>query len=322
LTAGLNVGNLGGAMAESTHHACERKPRAGAAAAMALSLLSAAAADTPPASETPKAAIDSTTVVGQKDRATIEREVGKFVNAVALKPGSESLARWQLQIPLCPLVAGMPKSDGEYILSRVSKIAAAAGAPLAPEHCKGNFYIIVTADPEGVIKAWSKRDVRMFGDEADQGGTTIREFNAASPVRVWYNTEFYELDGTPLGISVDDSSLGTIRTDLSARATRIEINSYRALSSAIAIVDARRMKDVSYGQIASYVAMVGLVQMRPQANVGEAPTILNLFAGPGKAPPALTAWDESFLKAVYTTRITDKAQIAAIKTAMVQDVAP
>lgn len=311
-------------MAETANQGSERKPRAGVAVAMAFSLLSvAAASDTPPASTAEKAAIDSTTVVGQKDRATIEREVGTFVNAVAVKPGSESLARWQLQIPLCPLVAGMPKSDGEYILARVSKIAAAAGAPLAPEHCKGNFYIIVTADPEGVIKAWSKRDVRMFGDEADQGGTTIREFNAASPVRVWYNTEFYELDGTPLGSSVDgNSSFGTVRADLSARATRIEINSYRALSSIIAIIDARRMKDVSYGQVASYVAMVGLVQMRPQANVGEAPTILNLFAGAGKAPPGLTAWDESFLKAVYKTRITDRTQIAAIKTAMVQDVAP
>jgi hypothetical protein len=282
---------------------------------MAFWLLSAAAADTPPVSEAPKGAVDSTTVVGQRDRAAIEREVGTFVNAVALKPGSESLARWQRQIPLCPLVAGMPKSDGEYILSRVSKIAATSGAPLAPEHCKGNFYIVVTADPEGVIKAWSKRDVRMFGDETDQGGTTIREFNAASPVRLWYNTEFYELDGTPLG-NVEG------RTDLSARATRMEINSYRALSSAIAIVDARRMKDVSYGQIAAYVAMVGLVQTRPQPNVGDAPSILNLFSGAGKAPPGLTAWDESFLKAVYSTRITDKAQIAAIKTAMVQDVAP
>lgn len=306
-----------GAMAESANQAGERKPRVSLAVAMAFSLLSiAAASDTPPASTAPKTTIDSTTVVGQTDRATIEREVGAFVNAIAIKPGSESLARWQLQIPLCPLVAGMPKNDGEYILARVSKIAAAAGAPLAPEHCKGNFYIIVTGDPEGVIKAWSKRDVRMFGDEADQGGTTIREFNAASPVRVWYNTEFYELDGTPLGNNVDG------RTDLSARATRIEINSYRALSSAIAIIDARRMKDVSYGQIAAYVAMVGLVQMRPQAHVGDAPTILNLFGGAGKAPPGLTAWDESFLKAVYATRVTDKAQIAAIKTAMVQDVAP
>jgi len=303
-------------MAQSANHASESKPRLSVAVAMAFSLLSvAAAADTPPAASAPKTTVDSTTVVGQKDRATIEREVGTFVNAIAVKPGSESLGRWQLQVPLCPLVAGMPKSDGEYILTRVSKIAANAGAPLAPEHCKGNFYIIVTADPEGVLKAWSKRDVRMFGDEADQGGTTIREFNAASPVRVWYNTEVYSLDGTPLGTLEG-------RTNQGAVATRIEINSYRALSSAIAIIDARRMKDVSYGQVAAYVAMVGLVQMRPQANVGEAPTILSLFAGTGKAPPGLTAWDESFLKAVYTTRITDRAQIAAIKTAMVQDVAP
>ena len=308
-------------MAESAHHAGVRTPRL-SAVAMALLLLSVAAADTPPAAEAPKAAVDSTTVVGHKNRATVEREVGTFVNAIAVKPGSESLARWQLQIPLCPLVAGMPKSDGEYILSRVSKIAAVAGAPLAPEHCKGNFYIVVTADPEGILKAWSKRDVRMFGDEADQGGTTIREFNAANAVRVWYNTEFYELDGTPLGNNVDGSSLGTARTDLSARASRIEINSYRALSSVIAIIDARRMKDVTFGQIAAYAAMVGLAQMRPQANVSDAPTILNLFAGTGKAPPGLTAWDESFLKAVYATRITDKAQIAEIKTTMVQDVAP
>jgi hypothetical protein len=303
-------------MAETANRAGETNPRFGVAIAMAFSLLGVAGADTPPATGGAKTAIDSTTVVGQRDRATVEREVGTFVNAVALKPGAESLARWQLQIPFCPLVAGMPKSDAEYVLERVSKIAAAAGAPLAPEHCKGNFFIVVTSDPESVIKAWSKRDVRMFGDEADQGGTAIREFMAASPVRVWYNTEFYELDGTPLGNNQEN------REDRSARATRLEINSYRALSSIIAIVDTRSMKDVTFAQVASYVAMVGLVQMHWKANVSDAPTILNLFAAAGKAPPGLTAWDESFLKAVYATRITDKAQIAEIKINMVQDVSP
>jgi hypothetical protein len=304
-------------MAEHAHKSGDLRRCAGAAFATVFSLFSVAlAADTPPASDASKTSIDSTTVVGARDRATIEREVRTFVNAIAVKPGDESLARWQLQIPLCPLVAGMPNSDGEYILSRISKIATAAGAPLAPLHCKGNFYVIVTSDPEGVLKAWSKRDVRMFGDETDQGGTKIREFAAARPVRVWYNTDFYKLDGTPLGNNADG------RTNDSARATRIEINNYRALSSVVAIVDARRMKDVSFGQVAAYVGMVGLAQIRPEANVAEAPTILNLFAGVGKAPPGLTAWDESFLKAVYETRITDRAQIAAIKTAMVQDVAP
>jgi len=274
---------------------------------LALTLLAVAA----PAQDSK---IDSTTVAAPKDRAAVEREIRSFVNAIAVKPGDESLARWQSQIPLCPLVAGLPGSDGEFILSRVSKIATAAGAPLAPEHCKGNFYVIVTSDPEGVIKAWSKRDVRMFGDETDQGGAKIREFTASSPIRVWYNTEYYKLDGTPLGNTEG-------RTNQSARATRLEVNNYRALSSVMAIVDARRMKGVSFGQVAAYVAMIGLAQIRPEANVVEAPSILNLFAGAGTAPPGLTSWDESFLKAVYDTRITDRAQIAAIKTAMVQDVA-
>ena len=243
-------------------------------ATLALALL----AVTAPAQESK---IDSTTVVAPKDRAAVEREVRSFVNAIAVKPGDESLARWQTQIPLCPLVAGLQGSDGEYILARVSKIATAAGAPLAPQNCKGNFYVIVTSDPEGVIKAWSKRDVRMFGDETDQGGTKIREFNASSPIRVWYNTEYYKLDGTPLG-----STEG--RTNQSARATRLEVNNYRALSSVMAIVDARRMKGVSFGQVAAYVAMIGLAQLRPEANVSEAPSILNLFAASGKAPPGLT----------------------------------
>jgi hypothetical protein len=286
------------------------------AAGMLSGSIASAAADTPPVSEPPKAHIDSTTVEAPIDRAALERRVRTFVNAIAVKPGDESLARWQNQIPLCPLVAGMPKADGEYILSRVSKIATAAGAPLAPANCKGNFFIVVTSDPEGVIKAWSKRDVRIFGEETDQGGTAIREFlSSSSPVRVWHNTEFYQIDGTPLG-NLEG------RTGLAAVATKIDTNNYRALSSVIAIVDTRRMKDVSFGQVAAYVAMVGLAQIRPQAHVIEAPTILNLFDASGKAPPALTAWDESFLKAVYQTRITDKAQMAEIKTAMVQDVAP
>ena len=282
-------------------------------ALIALSRSVGAAADTSPA-QPPTEQID-TTVEAPRDRAAVEREVRTFVNAIAVKPGDESHARWQAQIPMCPLVAGMPGKDGEYILARVTKIATAAGAPLAPANCKANFYIIATADPEGVLKAWSKRDVRIFGEEADQGGTKIREFKAPGPIRVWYNTEFFKLDGTPLGNSE------TRYTDM-ARATRIEINNYRALSSIIAIIDTRRMKDVSFGQVAAYVAMIGLAQIRPEADVTDAPTILNLFSVSAKAPSGLTNWDESFLKAVYQTRSTDREQIAAIKTAMVQDVAP
>jgi hypothetical protein len=36
----------------------------------------------------------------------------------------------------------------------------------------------------------------------------------------------------------------------------------------------------------------------------------------------LSQWDESFLKALYHTLPTDKQQLAEIKSAMVQDIAP
>jgi hypothetical protein len=272
-----------------------------------------AAADNPPPS--PSTHLDSVTIEATPDRAAVERRIWTFVNAIAVRPGEESLARWQNQIPLCPLVAGMPGADGEYILSKVSKIAVAAGAPVGPKDCKGNFFIVVTSDPDGVIKAWSKRDVTMFGEEVDQGGTAVHQFRSATPVRVWYNTQIFNLDDTPLG-TVEGRANGA------ARATRIEINNYRALSSVVAIVDTRRMKGVSFGQVAAYVAMAGLVQIHPEANVIDAPSILNLFAQPANAPAGLTSWDEAFLKGAYRSRNTDKAQIAAIKSSMVQDVAP
>ena len=51
---------------------------------------------------------------------------------------------------------------------------------------------VVSADPDALLKAWNKRDVWMFGDEADQGSGEIRKFlNAASPIRVWYKAELY-----------------------------------------------------------------------------------------------------------------------------------
>src|ERR1700731_3752763 len=110
-------------MAEYQNLSREIPRRAGAAVTLVFTLLSIArAADTPPVTDASKSSIDSTTVVAARDRATLERNVRTFVNAIAVKPGDESWARWHPQIPLCPLVAGMPNGDGEDVLSPISKI--------------------------------------------------------------------------------------------------------------------------------------------------------------------------------------------------------
>jgi hypothetical protein len=286
------------------------------AVVMALQTL---AADDP----SPKAPLDTVIVEAAKDRKALQRQVDAFVTGIAVAPREQSLANWQTQTPICFLVAGLPREDAEYMLARLSKIAASAGAPLGQEHCKPNFYVVVTSQVDALLKAWGKRDTRMFGGA---GGTSIHKFlNATAPVRAWYNAELYNSDGTPLGNGEgqSDFDISQVRTNLNAEATRIRFNDVRNLSSVMVIIDAPHAKGITFGQLAAYVAMVGLAEIRVDARTSAAPSsILQLFSGSATPPPGLSAWDEAFLKALYHTEHLDQHQISAIKTSMVQDIAP
>jgi hypothetical protein len=98
----------------------------------------------------------------------------------------------------------------------------------------------------------------------------------------------------------------------------------RDLASVIVIIDAPRARGITFGQLAAYVAMIGLAEIRIDARASDAPSsILQLFATSGKVPPpGLSAWDEAFLKALYHTEHLDQHQISAVKTAMVGEIAP
>jgi hypothetical protein len=270
--------------------------------------------------------LDQITVEARRERAALERAVSGYVSAIAVAPFQESLARWR--IPVCPLVAGLPREHGEFILNRVSQIAREAGVPLASEHCRGNFYVVVTSNPDALLKAWMKRDGSMFGDA---GGTKIRGFlKAASPVRVWYNANLETAEGLPL--TGNGNSLAPMRstaqplkdvpTNSHALGFRLAHDDVRDLTSVIVLIDTERAKGISFGQLADYVALIGLAELRLDAAVGDAPTILNLFGGSGKAPPGLSPWDESFLKALYHTEQADTMQLSEIKISIVRDVAP
>lgn len=294
------------------------------ALAVVLLLLIAmcAVADAPQASE-PNAHVDTITVEAAREHEKLERQVNKFVSGIAVERRDESLANWQPEIPMCPLVAGLPREDGEYMLTRLSQIAASAGAPLAPDHCKPNFFVVVTSEPDALLKAWSKRDVRMFENGDNHGYTEIRKFlDARMPVRAWYNAEIYNSDGTPLRYESSGAFKG-FRVTSQAVATRIRFNTVRDLASVIVLIDAPRARGISFGQLAAYVAMVGLAQIKSDAKVSDTPSILQLFSDAGRpAPTGLTQWDQAFLKGLYHTEHLNQQQISAVKTAMIQDIAP
>jgi hypothetical protein len=131
---------------------------------------------------------------------------------------------------------------------------------------------------------------------------------------------------TPLGNGDNQGSfdISQARVNLRAEATRIRFNEVRDLASVIVIIDAPRARGITFGQLAAYVAMIGLAEIRIDERAADASSsILQLFATSGKVPPpGLSAWDEAFLKALYHTEHLDQHQIAAVKTAMVGEIAP
>jgi len=299
----------------------------------ALALLASVAAaeplanspDNQPSSGAASAKLPQITVEAQ--RKDTERRVHEFVSRVAVLSHYESLARWIT--PICPLVAGLPRNDGEFVLTRLSEIALSVGAPLAPRQCRANFVVLVTPTPAASLKAWVARAHyrHLFGD-ADPSKIE-RLLNAQRAIRVWYNEQQASAENGSV-LSPGSSSNGPVLSGPGAMgvttvnsfdANRLDWNAVWAISSVIEVVDAGAMKGFEYGQIADYVAMAGLAEFNLDADFGTAPTILRLFRVTDAAnPSSLSDWDSAYLKALYHTRQSSRLQTDLIRQSMLREI--
>src|ERR1700689_1963529 len=137
--------------------------------------------------------MDTITVQAQRDKAKLEREVNTFVSSTIVQPRNYDESLWRWKDNVCPLVAGLNREQGEFVLARLSEIAKTAGAPLGSETCKPNLYVIVTPDPELLLKQWWRRDVDLFDGEA--GLPVTRFLETPRPIRVWYSAATVGADG-------------------------------------------------------------------------------------------------------------------------------
>lgn len=155
--------------------------------------------------------------------------------------------------------------------------------------------------------------------------------NSTEPIRVWYNTTLgcgiKSRVRQPPTISVNnfvlpgvfappgcDPSHG-VDSHLSYGSSRSSI------STAIVVVDGRRMKGVTMEQMADYIALVGLADVRPGSNSLPVPSILRLF-GHGSPPQALTPWDRALLYSLYNTNQMSKLQVQEVEITMTRHLAP
>jgi hypothetical protein len=167
--------------------------------------------------------------------------------------------------PVCPLVTGLPREQGEFVFARVAEIARAAGAPLGDEECHPNLFIFVTAQPKQLLQAMKRRRyLAIFGDATP---SHVDQFiNEPGAIKVWHHIFQGVIGYGPVNV----------------------------------VVDRTQLNGVSAEQLADYLGMVSLAEIKSPAHLGDAQTILKLFDGPPQAAPAgLSDWDRDFLTILY-----------------------
>ena len=273
--------------------------------------------------EDASARIDTVTIEAKR-KHELRRQIGHFVSSFDVTYLNSSLERWNS--PICPLVAGLSSEGGEFILARLSQIARDSHAPLGAEHCQPNLYVVVTDDPDLLVKKWTKRDRGAFN--TCNGYGYVKEFlQSRQPARAFYNATLRSSDGAHrdpaaldlAGMRLDFSLNSCVATGVAG--SRLTYGAVQALSAVVIVVDSKRIAHLNMGQLADYVSMVGLAQIRLDANTGTAPTILALFRESDSPPQGLSLWDRSFLEGLYTTDQSSVLHVNAIEAHMLEKIA-
>jgi hypothetical protein len=251
-------------------------------------------------------------VTVEAQRTEFAERVNSYVRGITRNPGAtdqESLARWNT--PICLLARGLSAEDAGGLLSRLSEIISAAGAPLQHEPCKPNFIVVMTAEPERLLDGWYAREPHLFRDASR---LEIRHFldSPSNPIRVWRNINRGRVATTKSG----HFAPSTLGADSSPLATTASLDFY----SIFAIIDSRRLGRVSGEQLAAYLAMAGLSNADLAADLGGVPSILRLFAA-APPPDGLSRWDDAYLTALYHSNPASKSQRIDIAARMVKEVA-
>jgi hypothetical protein len=191
--------------------------------------------------------------------------------------------------PVCLLVAGMPAKQKETVIAHFSRTAQTAGIALGGDNCSPHLFVYVTADTDNVLAQLRHND---FFNTSKGMAPVNRFLGSTRPIRVWYN---------------DYTASNVI-------GSRVIRDYVRMIGNAVIVV-VKRTGSVTVGQVADYIALIGLAEINLDADLGEAPTILRLFAAKADAPSyGLTSWDKALLKSLYRVPAKNATRLSEMQT--------
>jgi hypothetical protein len=267
------------------------------------------------------------TVEAQRNHEKLKQDLDFFVSSAIVAPLNYEDTLWRWNTKICPLVAGMNKSQGEFVLARLSTIIRSVGAPLGPEKCKPNFYIVVVQDPEALLQKWRYRDVDLFDGES--GADVNRFLETPRPVRVWYSAGTVGADGAFVTGLMDSLSIRNhpfrnepmANIQPSFKGSRLTTTSTGDILSVIVVVDSTKLGNINFGQLTDYIGFIGLAQINLDKPLGDVPSILQLFTvNDDSRPAAMTAWDRALLHGLYSTEQRSRVQKSQIETVALRDI--
>jgi hypothetical protein len=279
-----------------------------------------------PASSQTSEPVPGITVEAQREREKLKDDVDAFAASAMTKSFEDSFMRWDH--PVCPLVAGLNRQEGEFVLLRLSNIARSVHAPLGKENCKPNFFVMIARNPSTFLKILWRRRPTLF--DTSHGVAPVKSFiESPRPIRVWYNAAYIDdaggkaftsalAESAGLGMGAVDYPVHVLPSSLGSRITSPVV---RNIESAIVVVDPEKIQALNIGQIVDYVALVGLAQINLDKDIGQAPSILKVFsASPAPPPLEMTAWDKALLLSLYSTEQKNRMQLSQRETVMIKEI--
>jgi len=292
-------------------------------AALASLLIASAPQETaPPPQDAASPVVDLGDIVVEGRR--VEDLTREFVGEVAAPAQNRGLARWRDGV--CIGAINLKRDMAQFIIDRVSTVAADVGLRPGLPDCNLNVVVIATVDSTEFTQQFVAQRPRIFrvgGSGMDLGSGALNDFLTVDrPVR-WWNIsipvdENTGRRGVRLAADVDaagDLVAPVVRLGAASRLTTQVVDDTQR---AYIIVDVDQIQNISLEQLADYIAFVSLAQVDPDADTSGFATILNIFDDPQQTR-TLTDWDKAYLRGLYET-VRTRENFGAQQTEVVDSI--
>lgn len=268
--------------------------------ALLIPVLSASAQTAPQA-----APVENVIVTAPRLRP--EKALNDFIIAhAAPSPLLGKIARWKMGI--CPVTIGLPAKFNQYITQRIIRVAMMAGAPLDTEEpCRPDVIVLATPQPQELLDFIREKRPALLGFHYKSHAVQIATMHL--PIQAWYSTateDFYgfiNADVPAMDITRALQGAAGIPGAVHTSGNRAIGNGLKTeLTTAIIVVDTRKIAGHEIGALADYIAMLALSQAASYEKCQDVPTITNLMASgcaDGMQPEGITDIDATYLRGLY-----------------------